>query len=158
MGTGSEALTPLGTSDSIAYCDTSAILRAYLTDENGHEQTRQRLLSSEVSLVSSAIAEVELTAALQGAVRDGRVNDPDLILSAISDAANGPLLFITLNGARILPTARALCGRHRLRALDAIHLAVALTDGRELAGDGLIFITCDADQAAAARAEGLEVE
>lgn len=158
MGARTEALTALGASKAIAYCDTSVILRAYLPDELGHAEARRRLLSAEVSLISSVIAEVELTAALHGAARAGRVDDPEVVLSAISSALDGPLLFVALDATRVLPLATSLCERHRLRALDAIHLSVALTDGRALAGEGLVFITRDADQAAAARAEGLEVE
>ncbi len=145
-------------SRSIAYCDASVILRAYLSDEAGHAEARRRLLDTGVSLMSSAIAEVELAAALRSAQRVGRIGDPEAILSEISGDANGPLLYIALDGPRVLPAAQALCMRHRLRTLDAIHLAVALTDGRTLAGEGLLFITRNADQAAAARAEGLEVE
>ena len=45
---------------------------------------------------------------------------------------------------------------HPLRALDAIHLAVALTEAVELAaGDPVSLVTCDKAQAIAADAVGL---
>jgi predicted nucleic acid-binding protein len=145
--------------DTVAYCDTSVVLAAYLSDEHGHAEARRRLLSDDVALVSSAIAEVELTAALHAAARHGLLGDAQTVRAEISADARGPLLFIALDPPRVFPLAMQLCVRHRLRALDAIHLAVALTSGRELVGAvPLTFITRDADQTAAARAEGLEVE
>jgi predicted nucleic acid-binding protein len=71
---------------------------------------------------------------------------------------DGSVTLIELDAPRALARARALCEAHRLRALDAIHLAVALAERDELGGEGeLVFVTRDADQAAAARAEGLAV-
>jgi predicted nucleic acid-binding protein len=47
--------------------------------------------------------------------------------------------------------AAQLAVRHRLRTLDALHLAAALA----VRGDGLLFVTWDARLHGAARAEGL---
>lgn len=59
---------------------------------------------------------------------------------------------------RTLDTARRLVLTQRLRTLDAIHLAVALEEGRALAGDDpFVFVTRDGYQAAAAAALGLTV-
>jgi len=47
---------------------------------------------------------------------------------------------------------------HTVRTLDAIHLAVALTDATALAaGEPVVLVTRDQQQAAAARAVGLPV-
>lgn len=47
---------------------------------------------------------------------------------------------------------------HRLRTLDAIHLAVAVTECPSLAGDEeFVLITRDEDQAEAARKLGMAV-
>ena len=158
MGPRPEALSsPAG--HRVAYCDSSAILRAYLADEDGHEQMRHLLAAHDISVVTSALADVEITAAVFAAARGGRIDDPAAAIAEIAADEGGPLVLIALDGAGVLALARALCERHRLRALDAIHLAVALTDAQELAdGRPFVFITRDADQAAAARAEGLVVE
>ncbi|MGH8902138.1 MAG: hypothetical protein ACRDYA_10760 [Egibacteraceae bacterium] len=51
-----------------------------------------------------------------------------------------------------------LVAAHALRVLDAVHLAVALTDAVALADEEpLTFGTRDAEQATAARAHGLTV-
>ena len=72
--------------------------------------------------------------------------------------ADGHILLLELEPRAVLPRARALCEDHRLRALDAIHLAVALNEGESLEDEAeLVFVTRDADQAAAAQAEGLRV-
>jgi len=91
----------------IAYADTSAIARAYMPDEPGHERVRRALFDERWTVLTSVLA---------------------------------------------------VCDRHPLRALDALHLAVALVDGARVAGDApLAFLTCDARQAGAARACGLEL-
>lgn len=60
---------------------------------------------------------------------------------------------IDLDPSAILPFARELVLEHRLGTLDAIHLAVAV-DFRDTGSDDVVFVTRDADQAAAAKALG----
>jgi hypothetical protein len=68
----------------------------------------------------------------------------------------GPLTLLRFDPKPALALAYELVGDHRLRTLDAIHLAVALTDGVDLAaGEKVTVITRDEDQATAARAAGL---
>jgi uncharacterized protein len=146
--------------DAVLYCDSSALVRAYLTDEPGHSELSGLLLDPRRLVATSSLTELEIVAALRAAERTRRLRGPDLaIAEATADMSeDGPILLLALDSERVLPRARALCDEHPLRALDAIHLAVALTGGLELAGDaGLVFVTRDADQAAAARAEGLRV-
>jgi hypothetical protein len=70
----------------------------------------------------------------------------------------GPLTVLALDTARTLPLARQLVRSHPLRTLDAIHLAVALTDATErAAGDPVALITRDPAQADVAGAVGLVV-
>lgn len=162
MGAGSEALTESPVqAGPVLYCDTSALARAYLEDERGHEEMRQRLLDGDERVITSAVAELEMVSAMHSAVRAGQVRDPDAILFRITSdmGPDGRVVLLGLDGSRVLPRARDICERHRLRALDALHLAVALVDGLLTAGEpGLVFVTRDADQAAAAAAEGLRVE
>jgi predicted nucleic acid-binding protein len=69
---------------------------------------------------------------------------------------NGPVTLLDLDTGTAFPLARRLVREHPLRALDAIHLAVALTEAVELAaGDLVSLVTCDRAQAVAADAVGL---
>lgn len=58
----------------------------------------------------------------------------------------------------IYAEAERLVFAHTLRALDAIHISCALTVANEISGAALQFWTADRRQAAAAAAEGLEVQ
>ncbi len=145
----------------IAYADTSAIVRAYMPDEPGHERVRRVLFHERWTVLTSVLADVEMAAAVRAAARAGRIADAEPLLDQVAAdmAPDGPLVVLDLSaGGGVLQRARELCDRHPLRALDALHLAVALVDGARIAGDaGLAFLTCDARQAEAARACGLEL-
>ncbi len=146
--------------DAVLYCDSSALVRAYLPDEPGHLDLGRLLLDPDRLIVTSALAEVEMVAAIGAAARAGRVGSAEEVMAEIlADMGEaGHIELLALDSRQTLPRARALCQAHRLRALDAIHVAVALTEEAELVGgEGVVFITRDEDQAAAARAEGLAV-
>jgi hypothetical protein len=71
---------------------------------------------------------------------------------------DGPFTLLRLDPRVVLPMARQLVGQQALRTLDAIHLAVALTDAAALTdGEPVVLVTRDEQQAAAARALGLGV-
>lgn len=140
------------------YADTSAILRAYFVDEAEHEELRA-LLTGGDRVVSSELARVELASAAAAAVRAGRLRRADRLLARFDAEwrSDGLLTLLHLDPAVALPRAYQLVLEHRLRTLDAIHLAVALDAGRELAGDELLFVSRDGHQADAAAALGLAV-
>ncbi len=145
---------------TLQYADPSALIRAYLEDETERTDLAAMLLEGRDPTVTSAIARVELASALRAAGRSGRLPTWEVRLDRIEAdlAAEGRVKLIPLRADPILESARRLVLDHRLRALDAIHLAVALEDGRTLAaGEELVFVTRDADQAAAAAALGLAV-
>lgn len=147
--------------DRVVYADTSALIRAYLPDEAGHGDLRARLLEGDDAVVTSEIAIVEITSALRAAGRHGRIPDADAFIDrAMQDMEpGGPITLLGLDPDRVIGRARHLCDRHPLRVLDAIHIAVALTDTPELAPTGAVtFLTRDDVQAEAARREGLHVE
>ncbi|MDQ3407530.1 MAG: type II toxin-antitoxin system VapC family toxin [Chloroflexota bacterium] len=145
---------------TLVYADTSALARAYLTDEVGHEQLRTLLFESDYRVVTSELARIELASAIVSASRTGRTPGWEEVLATM-EADTGPAGMIALIALRrelILPAALRLVAEHRLRTLDAIHLAVAMEEGPRLAaGDEIQFVTLDRDQAAAARALGLTV-
>lgn len=120
-----------------AYFDSSAIVK--LSHVEPHSTALiEYLESGEVEASTSVVAEVEVRRALQraGAAADQAVTG--FYLLALDTE-------VREEGARL--------GAPHLRALDAIHLATALS----IADDDLEFITYDDRLAEAARREGLTV-
>ncbi len=145
----------------VLYADTSALVRAYFADEPDHDELRSRLIDGVEPVVSSELTLVEFTSAVAAAVRAGRLPAPDVVLDRFdADCGDdGPLTLLRLDTESVLPVARQLVRTHRVRTLDALHLAVALTDATALAGDAVVvLVSRDADQVEAARASGLAVE
>jgi uncharacterized protein len=83
----------------------------------------------------------------------------DLLTRIDADLSeHGAISPIELRAAVVFPAAYRFVLDHRLRTLDAIHLAVCTEECPELAGDDeIIFVTRDSGQARAARALGLTV-
>lgn len=142
------------------FADTSAVVRAYLVDEPDHDTLVEVLLEGPEPVVISALAEVEFVAAVARATRDGRLDQPvaaRLLTDFGADtASDGPLAVAIFDAEAAFATAKRLLAKHRLRTLDALHLAAAMalaaTTDEELA-----FCTRDQDQATAARAERFSV-
>ena len=142
------------------YADTSALVRTYLADEPGHRTLVRRILGSGEPVVTSEIARLELVSAVHGAVRAGRLKDWRTVLDAFEGhcGPRGPIGLIGLRPEPVLSRAHEIVLRHRVRTLDAIHLAVAIEDAPGLGeGEGFTFLTRDARQASAAKALGLRV-
>lgn len=141
------------------YADPSALMRAYLQDEEESDDVNALLFADPGGTVTSDVSRVEMAAAVRSAGRSRRVAGWELVLRRVeADMAGGRIAVIALRPDPIIGVARQLVLDHKLRTLDAIHLAVALEDGVTLAGrEELVFVTRDADQAAAATALGLIV-
>lgn len=139
----------------IVYADTSAVVGAYLADEPDQATLASVLFGGQEAVVTSELTRVEFASAASSAARAGRLNNaPDLLGRFDVDCGNdGPLALLRFDPARVLPRAYELVGGHRLRTLDALHLAVVLTAP---AGLGEIaLLTRDARQAEAAEALGI---
>jgi predicted nucleic acid-binding protein len=142
------------------YADTSALARAYLTDEADHQRLRRLLREGTDSVVTSDLTIVELLSTVRRAFRDRRHRHVDRLIERVEEEFADPYVFTVLRfeSTMVLPTARRLVLTHPLSALDAMHLAVALVTAVPLAdGDPFTFVTRDAAQGKAARAEGLTV-
>ncbi len=145
---------------ALAYADASVFVRALLVDEAGHDATHRLMLSTGGRVASWALVRVEVASALRAAREAGRLFDDADALVAERVAFDGPdrPLLLPGTGAQVLDLATAIARRRRVRAIDAMHIAVALTDGVSLAGNApLVFVTGDARQGEAAAAEGLTV-
>lgn len=120
-----------------AYFDSSAIVKLSHTEPHSIALV-DYLASGEVEASTSVIAEVEVLRALRRA-------------GAAADQAVMGFYLVALD-AEVREEAARL-GSPQVRALDAIHLATALTIG----DDDLEFVTYDDRQAVAARELGLTV-
>jgi len=141
------------------YADSSALVRAYFEDEDDHDALRTLLLESGQRVVTSELARIELASAVRSAAQARRIGDEETFQDrlALDYSREGPLTLIDLHAPSLVPSAYRLVREHRLRTLDAIHLAVALDAPTAAGADEFVFVTRDADQAAAARVLGLAV-
>jgi predicted nucleic acid-binding protein len=145
---------------SLLYADTSAVVRAYLLAESDHAELRKLLIDGTDSVVTSELTRVEFASAVAAAGRARRIHDSRILLDRfdVDCGVDGSISLLQLDSAVILPLARRLVTEHAVRTLDAIHLAVALTDATALAvGEPVVLVTRDRQQAAAAKAAGLAV-
>lgn len=145
---------------SILYADTSAVVRAYFLDEPDHDELRGLLLEGDEPVVTSELTRIEFAGAVAAAFRAARTEGAaDLLVRFDVDCGDdGVMTLLRLDPATTFPTAQRLVTDHALRTLDAIHVAVALTDVTTLAaGEPVELVTRDRCQAAAAAALGLPV-
>lgn len=145
---------------ALIFADTSALVRAYLADEQGHAELRSLLLESGRRVAASELARVELAGAVSSAFRARRRVELEAVLRRfdLDSGGAGRVMLLALRPDVVLPRARSIVLEHPVRTLDAIHLAVALEEAPIVAGDEpVVFVTGDARQAAAAAALGLEV-
>lgn len=150
----------VSTPTALAYVDASVLVRTLLDDEPGHGGAVRALSDARGRAVSWAAVQVEAASALRSATRARRTADPAIPARRLAALLARPDSLMLLPGAdpALIPLAVDIAGRQRIRALDAMHLATALTEGRRVADrHPLVFITADAAQAEAAAAEGLEV-
>ncbi len=141
---------------SVLYADSSALARIYLGDEPGWQELESLLFQPATPVATSELSGVELAGAAKGAERAGRIDDAEVVLATVDGDFDTQIELIQLDSDRILPAARRLVMSFRLRALDAIHLAVAL-ELRDNVDDDVVFVTRDADQATAAKALGFDL-
>ena len=121
------------------YAEASALVK--LVVEEAESELLRRLLADSAPVCSSVVAAVEVSSAAGRRVGERGVELTEIALQAIS--------WLELESA-VVGDARRRVG---LRALDAIHLASALSLGSDLEG----LVTYDRRLAEAAREAGLDV-
>lgn len=108
----------------IAYLDSSVLARAYLVDEDGHEDAVALLDDPEIAPVTGTWTRIEVSVALVRAARAGRGDEKGLL--ALLDAdLSGRVIVLGAPQDEIERHALELVRRPALRAMDAWHLAVA---------------------------------
>lgn len=108
----------------IAYLDSSVLARAYLADEDGHEQSTALLADPDIATVTGTWTRIEVSGVLARAARSGRADEKGLLALLDADLADK----VTVLGAsqqEVEEHALELVRRHALRTMDVWHLAVA---------------------------------
>lgn len=110
----------------IVFADSSALVKLY-ADEPDH-----KLIREQANLVVSALARVEVPAAIWRKHRMGELDPSDaaILVSAFEadyhgSVANPPRFGVVTATATVLEIAAQLVGVHSLRAYDAVQLASA---------------------------------
>jgi hypothetical protein len=103
------------------YADSSALFKLYVV-EPGSEEV-QRLVSSASTVMTSAVAFVEIRAALARLRRERRLTPADARQAKRRFAEDWPSFVIVAPDTHLLATAADFAEAHGLRALDSIHLA-----------------------------------
>ncbi len=122
----------------LVYLDSSLIVRAYLSDESGHQAALTLLDDPQHLLVTSRWTLVELMSALARAFRGNRAGDfNDAAIRMRADtSANGPITLLRADFEQVEATATRIVGEYAIRSLDALHLAVAELAARPLLEPG----------------------
>ncbi|MEB3980142.1 type II toxin-antitoxin system VapC family toxin [Mycobacterium sp. 663a-19] len=108
----------------IAYLDSSVVARAYLVDEDGHQQATALLADPDIATVTGTWTRIEVSGALVRAARAGRGDEKGLLALLDADLA-GPVIVLGAPQDEVEQHSLELVRRHALRAMDAWHLAVA---------------------------------
>jgi predicted nucleic acid-binding protein len=108
----------------IVYVDSSVLARAYLADEDGHQQATALLSDPTLAPVTGTWTRIEVSGALVRAARSGRGDEKGLLALLDADLA-GPVSVLSAPQEQVEHDALKLVRRHAIRAMDAWHLAVA---------------------------------
>lgn len=138
----------------IAYLDSSVLARAYLVDEDGHQDAQRLLADPQIATVTGTWTRIEVSGALVCAARAGRGDEHGLLELLDADLA-GPVVVLSAPQEQIEHDALALVRDHALRAMDAWHLATAAITVPPLAEPNEPRAFASRDQAQRAVAEQL---
>ncbi len=141
----------------IVYLDSSVLARAYLADEDGHEDALALLSDPELATVTGTWTRIEVSGALVRAARAGRVDAEQLLGLLDADLApEGPVTMLAAAQDEAEDLALKLVRAHALRAMDAWHVAVAQLTVPALTekGEEIGFASRDAVQATVAEQLG----
>jgi len=143
----------------IVYVDSSVLVRAYLNDEDGHDDAVVLLDDPELALITGTWTRIEVSGALVRAARGGRGEEIGLLALLDADLAHeGPVTVVAAAQEEIERRALDLVRTYAIRAMDAWHLATATLIAPSLAepGEEVGFATRDQVQSDVAVALGLQ--
>ena len=137
----------------IAYLDSSVLARAYLIDEDGHDEAVRLLADPHIATVTGTWTRIEVSGALIRAARSGRRDADGLLLLLDADLSpDGPVAVLSAAQDQVEEIALQLVREHAIRAMDAWHLAVAslVLPGLAEPGEELAFVSRDQAQSTVA--------
>lgn len=145
----------------IAYVDSSVIARALLADEDGSDEAQRLLADRAIAKVTGLWTRIEVSAAIVRAARVGRPVAQGATLRLLDDMLHeddGSVYVVSGPAALFEARALAITREHGLRALDALHIALAAIAVPKLAdkGEPLGFASRDDGQATVAASLGFE--
>jgi uncharacterized protein len=143
----------------IVYVDSSVLARAYLDDEEGSGEALKLLSDRTVAKYTGRWTRIEVSGALTRAARAGRIDVlPDALRELDADLRpdGGSVTVITDSAELVEAKALELAREHGLRALDALHVALASIAIPKLAdkGEPIGFASRDGDQTTVAESLG----
>jgi len=138
----------------IAYLDSSVLARAYLVNEDGHQDAVRLLADPQIATVTGTCTRIEVSGALVRAARAGRGDEKGLLALLDADLA-GPVIVLGASQEQVEQHALQLVRTHALRAMDAWHLAVAAITVPPLLEPGEERAFASRDQAQATVAQSL---
>jgi uncharacterized protein len=142
----------------IAYLDSSAVVRSYLTDEARGASPSDLIRDPDITTVTGSWSRIEATSAFVRAERTGRFVFADLEAAFLrdTDPVGGTLLIVDASQAEIELIALRVVREYGLRAMDAWQLACAHLTFEALADphEQTAFVTRDAEQARVAQEWG----
>ena len=103
------------------YCDSSALLKIYIAE--AHSDDVRRLVAAADAVVTSAVAFVEIRAAMARAVRERRLDRKSYESERKHFTEDWAGVVTVWPDASLLRLASDLAERFSLRALDGLHLA-----------------------------------
>jgi predicted nucleic acid-binding protein len=139
----------------IVYLDSSVLVRAYLSDEKGHDGALTLLLDQDMPAVTGRWTLIEVSGTIVRAVRARRsaLSEDELLGLLDNDLADGGLVTVlSAPEPEVEAATLRLVRTHGLRAMDAWHLATAQLTVPPLAepGDPVGFASRDDAQRAVA--------
>jgi uncharacterized protein len=142
----------------IAYVDSSVLARALLRDEAGSAEVHRLLADRTVAKYTGRWTRIEVSAVIVRTARAGRpIVQADALARLDADLRPGGRIdVIDAPAEAVEAKALALAREHGLRALDALHVALASIAIPKLAdkGEPIGFASRDGDQAAVAESLG----
>lgn len=143
----------------IAYVDSSLLTRAYLRDEDGSEEARRLLADRSIAKYTGRWTRIEVSGAIVRAARGRRPVDRQEALADLDNdlrVGTGRIRVLVTDDAEVEAKALAIAREHGLRALDALHVALAAIAIPKLAdkGEPIGFASRDGDQATVAESLG----
>jgi uncharacterized protein len=143
----------------IAYVDSSVVARAYLGDEDGSKDARRLLADRSIAKYTGRWTRIEVSAAIVRAARGGRNVVAAEALSKLDEDLGdegGRVALLSAPDMDVEAKALAIAREHGLRALDALHVALASIAIPKLAdkGEPIGFASRDGGQATVAESLG----